>query len=156
MHHFGGDGFLRLLSGRADMVRAVHQRQARQRVLERALARARLALEHIEPRADRLFAHRPRQRVLVDHFGARGVDKIRSLPHRLEKRAVAQVFRFRRQRDMHAYDVRFAGDIERGCAEADAELLGAFGGQRTAPCNHAQSERLRARNHLAPDVAHAD
>ena len=67
---FGGNGFLRLLRGCADVMRADHVRQFEQRIAELAGRRRRLLREHIERHANAAVAHGVSERRVVDDLGA--------------------------------------------------------------------------------------
>ena len=62
---FGGNRFLRLIGGRADVMRADDVRQRQDRIVERRLRRRRFVGEHVEADAQPLLATASRERGVV-------------------------------------------------------------------------------------------
>ena len=78
-HGFRGDGFLRLIGGRADVMRADDVRQRQDRIVERALRPPTVRWQRRRARrADPFSLIASRQRGVVEHLGARGVDQHRA------------------------------------------------------------------------------
>ena len=81
LRHAGGDGALRLLGRGPDVVGRDDRGVPAQGRVPRALARARLVREHVQPGAHRARVQGLEQRRLVHHVAPRGVEQDRARPH---------------------------------------------------------------------------
>ena len=141
----GGDGLLRLIGGRADVVRPVDVRQTDDRI-----ARTSPAPPSGSPRKTSRPTRTPRvadgrfERVLVDDLGARRVDQECALLQPREQRRVDQPSRLWRKRQMHADDVAAVdgilgrrrqpdGEVVRPRIEAERREVHGAAGQVAAP-----------------------
>ena len=84
-HSFGGDCFLRLIGGRANMMRAINIRFFTNGVREFSDAGSRLNREHIEACANSFRMNGFDERRLIDYLAARSVDEVRAIFHRFEE-----------------------------------------------------------------------
>src|SRR5439155_20024794 len=66
---------------------------------------------HVEPRPNVASLHCVRQSCLVDYFTTRRVDEVSALAHCAKEFRPDESFSLRFKRQMHANDVRLAGDF---------------------------------------------
>ena len=115
----GRDRLLRLVGGRADVVRAVDAGQLEDRQAEVGRRGRRLVGEDVEPDADPALADGRGERLVVHDLGARRVDEERTRTEMAEELGVDQPARLRRERDVDAQDVGPGGNLRGGRGDRD-------------------------------------
>ena len=109
----GGDRLLRLLGGRADVVRPVDPGQPEQRQVELGGPGGRLVRVDVEPDPDPPLPDRLGQRVVVDDLGSRRVDEHRARPQPGEELCIDEPSGLGIERQVDAEDVGLVGDLAR-------------------------------------------
>ena len=157
LHHAGGDGVLRLLGRRADVMGADHPRMLREPGGPLGRAGAGLVGVHVEPGAQVLAVEGLEQGVLVDEVTARGVQQHGPGPHLREERSVDQTGRGRAGRQVQGDHVAGREQLGQRVGQADVQVLdagqawGAAVGPRQRQDVH--PEGPGALGHLEPDRA---
>ena len=133
-----------------------HLADARQ--LDQLRVHRRLVLEHVEPGAgDVAGLDQARERILVDHFAARGVDDERLRAEQLQPPRREQVIGPRRVRAIHRYDVHAGEHLVEALPIGGVELFLDLGRHPAAiVVMDLQAEGARAARHRLADPSHAD
>src|SRR6266511_315531 len=139
-----GDGVLRLLGRRTDVVRAVDTRELRERAVELGLTLLRLSGEHVGRDADPAGARGLEERVLVDDLRPRGVHERGAGAERRQHLARDEAARLLREREVEREEVRRAREREEVRRALDAGLAGALVVERARPGDDAHPEREAA------------
>ena len=104
-HGLGGDRLLRLIGGRADVVRAVDAGQRHEIVGECPGRARRFVRVDIEADAQAALLHRRLHGRVVDDLAARRIHENRSRLHARQQRGVHEMLRALTERDVDADDV---------------------------------------------------
>src|SRR5258708_29426674 len=83
-----------------------------------------LLSKYAQPSPDSLVADSPAQRILIHHFGARGVNEIRAWPHRVEELCIDHPARLGAQRHVNADYIRRGSYFQAGRPISNTQTLG--------------------------------
>src|ERR1041384_7484376 len=102
-------------------------------IFDRARAAAGFTCKDIQPGANAALLDGASERRLIDYFGARCVDEVRTGLERREHRFIDEVARVIFEGDVNAQDVARGGHFLWRRFHFDAEFFSAFCCERTAP-----------------------